>query len=162
MSKPAIKVNRIKLEEIDFVLKIQKNSYIDKYLEKSHTFNRMITLYPKGCLGVCVVRILAAYIFFHPYRENQVKPLDLSLVLDGNEDCMYLHDIAVHHNYRGKGLSKILLERFDQETIRGGFNVQCLVAVQSSEDFWEKHGFKKEFIIENYGGAQAYYMKKIL
>ena len=122
----------------------------------------MIAVYPQGCLGVSVGGMLAAYVFFHPYRDDVVKPLDLSLVLDGAEDCMYLHDIAVHHRYRGMGLARMLMERIDHETRSGGFEIQCLVAVQNSQDFWRKFGFKIVRMVGGYGESLVYYMKRNL
>ena len=162
MADPSVTINRITLEEIASVLEIQRDCYDEGYIEDSRTFTRMITVYPQGCLGVSVGDMLAAYVFFHPYRDDVVKPLDLSLVLNGTEDCMYLHDIAVHHRYRGMGLAGMLMERVDHETRRGGFEAQCLVAVQSSQDYWGNYGFKIVRTIEGYGKSQAYYMKRNL
>jgi ribosomal protein S18 acetylase RimI-like enzyme len=162
MADPHVTINRITSEEIASVLGIQRDCYGEGYIEDSRTFTRMITVYPKGCLGVTVGGSLAAYAFFHPYRDNVVKPLDLSLVLSGTEDCMYLHDIAVHHRHRGMGFTRMLMERVDHETRRGGFDVQCLVAVQNSQEFWRKHGFKTVRMIESYGDSPAYYMKRNL
>ena len=162
MADPVIGINRITLEDIPFVLEIQRDCYGEEYIEGSRTFTRMITVYPQGCLGVSVGGILVAYVFFHPYHEDVVKPLDLSLVLNGTEDCMYLHDIAVHHRYRGMSYTRMLMERVDDETRRGGFEVQCLVAVQNSQVFWRKHGFKMVRMIESYGESPARYMKRSL
>jgi len=122
----------------------------------------MIAVYPQGCLGVSVGGMLAGYVFFHPYRDDAVKPLNLSLVLNGTENCMYLHDIAVHHRYRGMGLARMLMERIDHETRSGGFEIQCLVAVQNSQDFWRKFGFKIVRMAEGYGESLVYYMKRNL
>ena len=74
---------------------------------------------------------------------------------------MYLHDIAVHPRYRGMGLTRMLMERVDHETRREGFGVQCLVAVQNSQEFWRKHGFKIVRMIKSYGESPAY-MKRNL
>ncbi len=46
--------------------------------------------------------------------------------------------------------------------LRGGFEVQCLVAVQNSQEFWGKYGFKTVRTIESYGESPAHYMKRIL
>jgi len=162
MADPSVTLNRIALGEIASVLEIQRDCYGDGYIEGSRTFAGMIAVYPQGCLAVSVGGTFAAYVFFHPYRDNAVKPLDVSLALNGAEDCMYLHDIAVHHRYRGMGLTRMLMERVDHETRRGGFEVQCLVAVQNSQDFWGKYGFKKAIMIEGYGESPAYYMKRNL
>ncbi len=162
MADPVASINRITLGEIAFVLEIQQDCYGDGYIEDSSTFTQMITIHPQGCLGVSVDSSLAGYVFFHPYRENVVKPLDFSLDLDGTEDCMYLHDMAVHHRYRGMGLTRILMEWVDHETRRRGFEVQCLVAVQDSRDFWRKYEFRTVRKIERYGEGPAYYMRRYL
>ena len=162
MADPPVTINRITSEEIPTALEIQRDCYGDGYIEDSRTFTRMIAAYPQGCLGATVGGILAAYVFFHPYRENVVKPLDHALVLNGGEDCLYLHDIAVHHRHRGMGITRMLMERVDHETRRGGFEVQCLVAVQNSHEFWSKYGFKTVRTIKSYGESPAIYMKRIL
>ena len=162
MADLSVTINRITLDEIAFVLEIQRDCYGEGYIEDSHTFTRMIAVYPQGCLGVSVGGVLAAYVFFHPYRDDVVKPLDHLLVLNGTEDCMYMHDIAVHPRYRGMGLARMLMERVDHETRRGGFEVQCLVAVQDSQDFWRKHEFETVRMIESYGESPAHYMKRNL
>ena len=160
MADPPVTINQITLEEISSVLEIQRDCYGEGYIEDSRTFTRMIAAYPQGCLGATVGDILAAYVFFHPYRENVVKPLDHALVLNGAEDCMYLHDIAVHHRHRGMGITRMLMERVAQGTRREGFDMQCLVAVQNSHEFWKKYGFKKVRSIESYGDSSAIYMKR--
>jgi N-acetylglutamate synthase-like GNAT family acetyltransferase len=105
---------------------------------------------------------LAGYVFFHPYYEDIVKALDSSLELSGEEDCMCLHDIAVRRRHRGSSVSGILVDEFNRDTVNKGFKVQCLVSVQSSRSFWERHGFKTVEKITGYGKGDAYYMKRRL
>jgi len=162
MVDSVISINQISLGEIESVLEIQRDCYGEGYIEDSGTFTRMIAVYPQGCLGVSVGGIRAGYVFFHPYHDNIVKPLDFQLALDGREDCMYLHDIAVHPRYRGMGLTRLLMEGFDRETRGEGFNVQCLVAVQGSQEFWRSNGFEVVREIESYGESPTYYMKRDL
>lgn len=149
-------------KEVDKILRIQRNCYKSEYIEGREIFERMIDVYPRGCIGVLVDTIFAGYIFFHPYFEGRPKPLNTMLRLNGKEDCMYLHDLAIDRKYRGRGLSKILMDEFNQETQKKGFKVQCLVSVQDSLGFWEKHGFKLDKIIKDYGYENAYYMKRSL
>ncbi len=162
MADSIVSINRVTLGEIAFVLDIQRDCYGEGYIEDSRTFTQMITIHSQGCLGVSVDGSLAGYVFFHPYRENVVKPLVFSLDLDGTEDCMYLHDMAVHHLYPGMGLTRMLMERVDHEMRRRGFEVQCLVAVQDSRDFWRKYDFRTVRKIVRYGEGPAYYMKRYL
>jgi ribosomal protein S18 acetylase RimI-like enzyme len=121
----------------------------------------MKTVYPQGCWGIKNEGVLEGYIFFHPYYEGMIKPLDHILILNGSENCMYLHDIAIKPLYRGLQHSKKLLEKFNMETTRQGFTIQCLVAVQNSHDFWMKYGFNTVREIENYGEGPAFFMKKV-
>ena len=160
MADPAVTINRIAPNEIASVLEIQRDCYGEGYIESGSTFTQMIAVYPQGCLGVSVDGVLAGYVFFHPFHENRVKPLDFSLALDGTEDCMYLHDLAVHQRYRGVGLTRALIESFDRETSCASFDVQCLTAVQGSRKFWRNHGFEVVRKIESYGEGPAYYMKR--
>ena len=144
------------------VLDIQRECYGYELVERKETFENMVNAYPHGCIGVFAGNQLAGYVFFHPYFEDRIKVLDSGLELSGEEDCLYLHDIAVGGRYRGSGLSGFLLDAFDRDTVNKGFNVQCLVSVQASHSFWERHGFKTVEKITGYGKGDAYYMKRRL
>ena len=151
--------NFIKLNEVEEVTKIQKLCYNELFWETGESFAGMIDVYPRGCIGIFVNNIFSGYVFFHPYYKDQVKPLNHVFRLDGTENCVYLHDLAIHPNYRGLGLSRILIDRVDLESCRIGLLTQCLVAVQGSQSFWQKHGFKIIKEAKNYGHP-TYYMKK--
>jgi GNAT superfamily N-acetyltransferase len=152
----------ISRDMLEDVLLIQRECYKDELVERKETFANMMEVYPKGCIGAFIGNQLVGYIFFHPYFEDGGKALDSVLKLSGDEDCMYLHDIAVRRKHRGSGLSGFLLEEFNQDTVNKGFNVQCLVSVQSSHYFWERYGFKIIDMITGYGKGDAYYMKRRL
>lgn len=155
-------MHQLSTDDVSKVIEIQRDCYSEKYIEDYRTFLQMKIIYPWGCWGVKKDGSLAGYVFFHPYYDGAVKPLNHTLVPDGSEDCMYLHDIAIHHLYRGLKLSKMLLEQFDDETARRGYTIQCLVAVQNSHDFWGKRGFNIVRKIENYGRSPAHYMRRCL
>jgi ribosomal protein S18 acetylase RimI-like enzyme len=154
-----ISTNFITSDDIEEVTKIQKLCYNKLYWESCETFAGMVDVYPTGCIGLYVNDPLSGYVFFHPYQEDRVKPLNHVFKLDGTEDCVYLHDLAIHPNYRGLGLSKILMDLVDLETCNIDFVTHCLVAVQDSHSFWQRYGFKKIKEVENYG-LHAYYMKR--
>lgn len=147
------------LDEIEEVTKIQKLCYNKLFWESGDSFAGMIAVYPKGCIGLYVNDLLSGYVFFHPYHEDRIKPLNHVFELVGTEDCVYLHDLAILPNYRGLDLSRILTDIVDLETCNSGFVTQCLVAVQGSYTFWQKVGFKIIKEVENYG-HHAYYMKR--
>ena len=129
----------VTFDDLNRILEIQRNCYRDNFIEKRKTFEEMINAYCDGCIGIRVDGFLAGYLFFHLYKDNKKpKPLNYSLEITGEENCMYLHDMAIHSEYRGMGLTSLLMEVFNERTIENNFKLQCLVAVQSSESFWEK------------------------
>jgi GNAT superfamily N-acetyltransferase len=160
MSDRKISLIPITAEKIDLVLGIQRDSYRIEYHESEDTLKKIINVYPKGCLAIYVQGLIGGYVFFHPYHADKIKPLNFNLVLDGTEDCMYIHDMAVYSKYRGLGLTRIMMDEVDYETRNTGFVLQCLVAVQESEDFWRKFGFRIVNKLEKYGLGSAYYMKR--
>lgn len=151
----------IETSDIDKVMALQSLSYRDDLLESRDVFEIMRDVYSKGAVAVIVDNEFAGYIFFHKYKKGNVKPLNSLLKLNGNENCMFLHDICVHPDFRGLGLTKLLLKEFDKETESEHLGYQALIAVQNSEEFWKKCGFKIANIVK-YGNKMAYYMIKIL
>jgi GNAT superfamily N-acetyltransferase len=160
MSDRKISIVPLTVEKINLVLEVQRDCYPLEYVESEETFNKIINVYPKSCLGICVHGFIGGYVFFHPYYEDKIKPLNFNLTLDGTEDCIYIHDLAVSSKYRGLGLTKLMMDKVDCETKKDGFTLQCLVAVQESKDFWERGGFRIVYKLEKYGLGPAYYMKR--
>lgn len=56
-------------------------------------------------------------------------------------DCSYLCDIAVHPDYQGKGIGKVIVRNLIQQS--KGHNKIILYANPGKEDFYAKLGFKK-------------------
>ena len=150
-------------ENLNEILELQKLSYRKEYWETKETFETMLNVYPKGCRVVFVDSKAVGYLFFHPSLEGKIQKLNYtSLKLTGKEDCMYLHDLSIHPDYRGKGITKFLLNYLNESTKEEGLHKQMLISVQDSVLFWEKNGFEKVEFIKDYGGLPAYYMIKSL
>jgi GNAT superfamily N-acetyltransferase len=155
-----IKIKQVTHEDLDTIMELQKSAYVEELLEKKEAYEKMLAAYPDGFKILLVDGRPAGYVFYHPGFEDQIQPLDeTSLKITGEEDCMYLHDMVVHPDFRGKKLTRPLFECFDQATKEKGFTKQALVAVQDSFRFWQKYGFTVAKEIE-YGGLPAYYMKR--
>lgn len=61
--------------------------------------------------------------------------------LSGLEDHLYIHDLCVSPDGRGKGIAALLLDKLEACAREQGFLKFCGIAVQSSESFWRKQGF---------------------
>jgi len=69
-----------------------------------------------------------------PPKLHEKTPITISLNL-------YLHDLALAHAARGKGIAKKLVMNLIDNAKTQGFTKILLVAVQDSDKFWAKFGF---------------------
>lgn len=99
-----------------------------------------------------------------PVPED-VSPADLTFVRDSKVLIEHIVDrhvtsMAISPDYKGKGLTKQLFERFRLTSAKNGFEMQCLVAVQNSAEFWGKLGFERIFEVIDSGYLNEFYMKR--
>jgi predicted acetyltransferase len=153
-------VQNLTNENILEVITLQKRAYTKDLQEDSNVFIQILNVFPEGVLGIFERDKLAGYLFSHPYLLNHIKPLNSQLYLTGEENCLYLHDMVISPDYQGKGLTKQLFERFLFTAENNDFNIQCLVAVQNSAEFWGKFGFKEVHVVNQLGYSSALYMKR--
>ena len=81
-------------------------------------------------------------------------------------DCLYLHDMAVLPEMRGKKIGEQLLYKFETEALRRKIRYVFLVAVQGAETFWPRMGYYKKnnadtIKLSSYG-TPAFSMMKVL
>ncbi|HRY31649.1 MAG TPA: GNAT family N-acetyltransferase [Bacteroidales bacterium] len=155
------KVRNLNNDDISNVMNIQKQDYSNDLQEDRNVFIQILNVFSEGVFGVFDGDNLAGYLFSHPYLLNQVKPLNSQLYLTGEENCLYLHDMAISPDYRGMGLAKRLFERFLFTSEKIGFESQRLVAVQNSAEFWGRFGFRQNDFVNASGYANGYYMQRL-
>jgi GNAT superfamily N-acetyltransferase len=144
MKTEKILICRLSEIHIQEMMNIQKVCFLEEYRESVSVYDTLIKVFPDGALGAFYNNSMLAYIFFHPYKDKTVKPLDSGLALTGKENCMYLHEIAILPQYRAQGIPSLLIDEFDKVSRQYRMNSQSLVSVQDSMEFWKKKGF--EFI----------------
>ena len=132
------------------------------YQEEKFVYESIVEVFPDGAYGAFCDGKLVGYIFFHPYRHSEAKPLNSMLTLNGDENCMYLHEIAVLPEYRSYHIPTRLLSVFDNVSQTHNLTNQSLVSVQNSVGFWEKKGFSVVSEICEGGYKDSYYMEKQL
>lgn len=80
-----------------------------------------------------------------------------------------LYWMAVHNDYRGKGVGTELLKRFEEYVIAKGAKKIVLETAgrdlyKPTRDFYEKHGYREEGIVPDYysvGDARVTYVKDV-
>ena len=110
--------------------------------ERPAVFAEKIGLFPEGCRKFLWQGQMLGYGIAHPWQRDAIPPLDAFLrTLPSNPDCLYLHDVALAPEARGKGG----LQRY-MDYIKGVARVQglaslALVSVYGTAGMWSRFGF---------------------
>lgn len=111
--------------------------------EDMPVFAERLALYPAGCHVAEAEARLIGYALSHPWRYGEPPPLDTPLgAIPADATTFYLHDVALLTEGRGKGLAGAIVDHLARHAATAGFNNLSLVAVNGSQGFWEKCGFR--------------------
>ncbi|CAD2216092.1 GCN5-like N-acetyltransferase [Angomonas deanei] len=186
-------------EHVADVVVIQKKCYTENFLEEKESYLAKIKSNPDSCFIALApdgdsAPIPAGYLCSLRTREHCMPSLnsaeDLTQLESSEEvtttaskirNTLYIHDVAVHPRYRGKGLVELFFERLfafvHQHNEESGAEEQIhhlsLIAVQGAAGYWEKKfhfrrvapeslpSALKETLYSSYG-ADAAYMERDL
>ena len=141
MAESKIMIKQLSKVHLKQIIEIQKSCFQNFHEEDMSVYETFINVFPEGAWGAFYEDRLIGHIFFHPYKNQMEKPLNSKLVLTGEEDSMYLHEIAILHQYRSHGISNLLLNKFNEISVKYQMLNQSLVSVENSLEFWKKKGF---------------------
>ena len=155
-------------DDLDAVMNMQPDVYEEDFYEDREILLNKLELYPKGCWVCTVGNQVAGYLFALPIEYKNPPAINTEIdKLSSSPDCYYIHDLAVHKAHRGKRIASLLMQKAIKYAQRNRFRQMTLIAVQNSESFWIKQGFKsvnvsKEHLskLQTYGES-ALYMKRV-
>ena len=160
-------IREMRLDDLPFVMRVQRCCYHAIVPESQAVMESKLTIGP-GCCFVCEENnLIVGYLLGHPWRSNSVIALHMELKeLPPECDCLYLHDMAVLPEMRGKKIGEQLLYKFETEALRRKIRYVFLVAVQGAETFWLRMGYYKKnnadtIKLSSYG-TPAFSMMKVL
>ncbi|KQT52372.1 hypothetical protein ASG43_20175 [Aureimonas sp. Leaf454] len=138
------------------------------FFERPEVLAERLALFPEGCLalpGLAGVSRLSGYILSHPARLGSPPPLDTLLGrLDPQADALYLHDIALGPECRGRGLAAEAIGRV--LSIGARYPATMLISVYGTAPFWRRFGFRDETDTANpdklapYGSGARYMVRR--
>lgn len=112
--------------------------------EDAAVFAERLRLYPGGCLALEESGRLIGYALTHPWRFAAPPALNSLLgQIPPDASTYYVHDVALLPEARGKGHAAHISERLVRHAHEAGFTNLSLVAVNNSQAFWERLGFRK-------------------
>jgi GNAT superfamily N-acetyltransferase len=100
-------------------------------------------LYPQGCFMLVEDGRAIGYALTHPSRFAEPPPLNRLLgAVPSPATTYYIHDVALLPEARGKGYAAQITSLLVTHAREAGFTNLSLVAVNKSQVFWEKAGFR--------------------
>ncbi len=126
------------------------------YPEAPEVFANRLALFPQGCFMAVEDGKALGYCIAHPGTLGAPPPLDtLMKALPHDADCLYLHDLALLPECRGRRLGAALVARLESVARAHAFARIALTAVNNSDGFWEGVGFEPSRCdaLESYGAA---------
>jgi len=133
------------------------------YPEDRAVFEERLRLYPAGCYVLASGDGLNGYALSHPYVKDSAPALNTLLgALPDTCDTYYIHDVALLPDARQTGAASAIVALLKAQARKAGFDAICLIAVNNSAPFWERHGFVAREAegmrgrLESYGDGAVY------
>lgn len=154
--------------DLDGVVSVARVAFPDHF-EDRFCFAERLTLYPQGCFTLDTGDGNAAgYLIAYPWIASSAPPLNTLIgALPASPTLLYLHDLALHPDARGHGLTTIIVERLATQARADGWKSIVLVAVNEATDFWIRQRFSvvndpamAEKLV-SYGGDARYMIRHI-
>lgn len=153
------------LQEIDLdeLLVVQRAAYGDIYIESKEIFHTKLEVSKETCLGGFQNNRLAGYCIGFNWQSGLAVPLHSDIrEISHVENSYYLHDIAIHPDFEGKGLARRFMEKSIEIARSRGFQSVELTAVQTAATYWQRFGFKPMAAAEGGYGEEAMRYQLIL
>jgi predicted N-acetyltransferase YhbS len=142
--------------DIPSVLDVQREAYDAPLVEDEAVFLERLRVFPTGLFGAISGETLAGYAVCHPWRHGKSVPLNSAVLkIPEDPDCLYIHDVAVRPAFRGVHIGGWLVAAVMEVGIIAGLERFTLTAVQSSERYWERFGFRPAERIVYAEGVEA-------
>lgn len=131
--------------DIDAVVEVARLSFPDHF-EARACFENRLALYPRGCFVLSAGDDPAkGYLIAYPWRIGGAPPLNTVVEgLPADPDLIYLHDLALHPDVRGGGVTRAVVERLAEQAAEDGWPAIALVAVNDAVAFWSRLGFVEQ------------------
>lgn len=138
-----IQLKLLKRDHMADVLRIQDACYTEIEPESLESLQAKILASPNTCLiaksSEGAVGYLIAVPIIYPHLPTLNAP---TFELSAGADTLYIHDLAVDINGRGKYVAQALVRASLDTASRSGLSRACLVAIQNSQRFWKQFGFE--------------------
>ena len=157
-------VRRMEFADLPRVMEIQAACYFEVPPESERCVQSKFVASPDTCFVAQRGSQVIAYLFALPWRFDSPPELELfPCELPATPDCLYLHDLAVAPEARGKEAGLKLVQVFLAALDTFKLSKATLIAVQGTSLYWQRHGFREvagtpvlDRKLASYGGDNRY------
>lgn len=162
MMEPETVIRIAHPEDLPGIMQLQARSYDVSLHEPVALFESILTLSPTTCFTASYDEDLAGYLLTYPVPDTYKEFGKQLPAVTGGETTLYIHDLCVSPEQRGKGIGRLLYEGVI-ETL-GTIKVKKIVAVavQDSAAFWQRCGCEIGAPYTYPGGAAGHIITKVI
>jgi ribosomal protein S18 acetylase RimI-like enzyme len=159
----------MELRDIDAVIRIQAEAYVDEILEEDEVIIARFKQAPDTSWVVERDGDVCGYLVGYLSTVGEVTPWGFEFTHKSAANTLYLHDLAISKSAAGLGLGPQLVRYAIEQAKCRSLTDAALVSVQNSKTFWERLGFN-EYVdlhktqLENlasYAGPAFYMMRSL-
>lgn len=161
-----IEIRKMEADDFDAIMLLQSLCYFGDIPECRVSLFAKFSASPNSCFVAQIGDRIVAYLFAIPWNMECPPQLNaMTCELPMKPDAMYLHDLAIAPDVRGRKIAHFMFRHLLQQLPYFGLTQLCLVAVQNSSGFWQSLGFKPvqetDFLKEKLGsyGGEAIFMR---
>jgi len=137
-----VSIVQISEKSWDEILKIQESAYTEIPPEDVNILKSKWLASPDTCsIYSNNENKILGYLLSHPWGSDSPPKLNEKAPVNNETSNLYLHDLALSNEARGRGIARALVENLINNAKTQGFTKILLVAVQGSSSFWAKYGF---------------------
>lgn len=155
--------------DVPALMQLQARCYHPSMLESEDAFRMRLEAAPDLSWVAEANGKIGAYLVAYRSRIGKLGALGAPFDIARDPDSLYLHDLAVDPDCKGRGLGPSLVRRALEKASGEGLGYSSLVSVQASRNFWERQGYaiwtgldaRQTAHLRTYPG-QAWYMVNAL
>lgn len=128
-------------DDLAAVYQIQTQAYVADMVEAPALLAARLASAPE-CAWVAVQNgQVLAYLAAYPSIRAKISALGQDFQIAQRANALYLHDMAVATEHKGRGLARAILEFALAYARKQGWQHACLVSVQNTRSYWQSLGF---------------------
>lgn len=138
-----VQVRLMQREDVQVMLSIQAQCYPLSMNESAQVLiERFQRCGDTAWVAVDATGVVGAYLVAYRSRRGKVSCLGDAFAHEPQADVLYLHDLAIATEWRGRGLASVLLDHARRQALAQGLSGLSLVSVNDTVRFWRQQGFE--------------------